>query len=331
MPRKTHDDFSKRYLAYLLDLFGQAEVSAEIFQNLQVDVMFTPTAPLADMQPLGLLGQLITGQALLEHFWEPPRQTDLRDCQLKLFWQCKILYNQACGQKQRLSEAQLPRLWLLSTSASKKLLESCRALPHDSYGEGVYFLADMTRSAIIALNQLPITPDTLWLRLLGRGKTREQAVTELQALPRHHPYRAHLLKLFHDYRRQLQAKSSLNTTEQELFMQLSPAYYEWERETLEKGRQEGLQEGQQKGRQEGLQEGLQEGQQKGLQKGRQEGLQEGQRLLVNSLLTTRFGTIDKDLSGIINKLVELSADQLSRFLLQASREELLAKFGKPNS
>jgi len=243
MPHKIHDEFSKRYLAYLLDFFGQAEVSAEVFQNLQVDVMFIPTVSLHELQPLGVLGQLVTGPSLLEHFWNPPSKRDIRECQFKLFGVHKNLYNQARSEKTRLTEEQLPRLWLLSTSASQSLLNSCGATVAPTYGEGIYFFAEVEKTAMIALNQLPVTPDTLWLRLLGRSHTREQAIAELRALPHHHPYRAAVLKLCHDYHQQLETKRQLNSTEQELIMQLSPAYYDWENETIEKGRQEGRQEG----------------------------------------------------------------------------------------
>ena len=95
MPHKIHDHFSKQSLAYLLELFGTAEVSYEVYQNLQVDVRFQPTVSAQELQPLGLLGRLVTRQALLEHFWNPPRKTDIRDCQLKLFLVQKVCYNEA--------------------------------------------------------------------------------------------------------------------------------------------------------------------------------------------------------------------------------------------
>ena len=38
-------------------------------------------------------------------------------------------------------------------------------------------------SGIVAINQLSETPETLWLRLLGQRKIRQQAIDELMALP----------------------------------------------------------------------------------------------------------------------------------------------------
>lgn len=37
---------------------------------------------------------------------------------------------------------------------------------------------------MILLNQLPPTPKTLWLRLLGKGATQQQAIQEVLALPK---------------------------------------------------------------------------------------------------------------------------------------------------
>jgi hypothetical protein len=50
-------------------------------------------------------------------------------------------------------------------------------------------------TAIVAINQLPITPDTLWLRVLGKGGTQRQAVEELANLPESHPFRDSLLEI----------------------------------------------------------------------------------------------------------------------------------------
>jgi hypothetical protein len=35
--------------------------------------------------------------------------------------------------------------------------------------KGVYFLADFLKTAIVAIHQLPVNQDTLWLRVLGKG------------------------------------------------------------------------------------------------------------------------------------------------------------------
>jgi hypothetical protein len=50
------------------------------------------------------------------------------------------------------------------------------------------------RSALIAIHRLPVTLDTLWLRLLGRDNVQKKAIKELMALPQNQPYRASTLR-----------------------------------------------------------------------------------------------------------------------------------------
>jgi len=52
---------------------------------------------------------------------------------------------------------------------------------------------------------------------------------------------------------------------------------------------------------------------------------EGQRVLVEQMLKARFGTLDDILSSVIESLLKLKPEDSSRLLLQASREELVAK------
>ncbi len=56
-----------------------------------------------------------------------------------------------------------------------------------------------------------------------------------------------------------------------------------------------------------------------------EGRLEERSVFVKNLLLFRFGTIDEALSRIIKPLLQLPPQDLSRLLLQSSREELLAK------
>jgi predicted transposase YdaD len=63
-----------------------------------------------------------------------------------------------------------------------------------------------------------------------------------------------------------------------------------------------------KGRAEGLREGLREGRAEGLREGRAEGLREGQRLVVERMLTRRFGALP---SGVRERLATLTADELT--------------------
>lgn len=168
----------------------------------------------------------------------------------------------------------------------------------------MYFLADALRTAIIAINQLPITEETLWLRLLGKGKTQENAINELIALPQDNPLRRNALEQIAIWRVNIQLNQNSTQDDRELLMTLSPAYLEWREATFQEGKLTGKQEG------------------------RQEGTLEERGSFITDLLKVRFGVLDDALSGIIPRLLELPREDVVRMILQLSREDLLARFSQ---
>jgi len=62
-------------------------------------------------------------------------------------------------------------------------LEHFGSSTNAEWGEGVYFL-----------------PDTLWLRLLGKGKTQQQAINEVIAFDNRDPRRSSILKLLANWK-----------------------------------------------------------------------------------------------------------------------------------
>jgi hypothetical protein len=121
----------------------------------------------------------------------------------------------------------LPKLWILTPTLSDRLLESVGAkLDVERGGEGIYVLPSGLKTGIIVIHQLPQTPETLWFRLLGKGKVQERAIAEVAALPMNHPCRDNVLDLLGNLRVTLEAKVNIEPEERELIMQLSPLYLE---------------------------------------------------------------------------------------------------------
>ncbi|MCC5668390.1 hypothetical protein LC653_32185 [Nostoc sp. CHAB 5784] len=57
--------------------------------------------------------------------------------------------------------------------------------------------------------------------------------------------------------------------------------------------------------------------------------QQGQRDVVENLLRFRFGSVDEELSRVVDSLLQLTPDDFARVLLELStlsREELLTRF-----
>ncbi|NER99161.1 MAG: hypothetical protein F6J86_35950, partial [Symploca sp. SIO1B1] len=71
------------------------------------------------------------------------------------------------------------------------------------------------------IDQLPITRQTLWLRVLGKGETQRQAVSELEKLPAGEPLREEILELMAKWHISLQKSENLTQEAQELLMNLS--------------------------------------------------------------------------------------------------------------
>ncbi|MBE9074106.1 hypothetical protein IQ242_16625, partial [Microcystis sp. LEGE 08355] len=137
---------------------------------------------------------------------------------------------------------------------------------------------------------------TLWLRVLGKGGTQKRAVEELVELPERNPFRENLLEILANWRKNLELRDNLSTEEQEVIMNLSPAYLkqreEWKLE------------------------------------GKQEGTLEGQLSLIATLLGGRFGSLDSELSSLVEKIAQLPISERTGLLLSLanlSREELLKR------
>ncbi len=277
----------------------------------QVDVYFSP-APNIETSPqrqvLGLLGQMALSTCLFEPFRNQPSWAEVRNCLIKLFSIQADVLRQARREETSVVEDNLPRLWILAPSCSERLLEAFGAKldEAENWPVGIYFLPVGMRAALVAINQLPSTQETLLLRLLGKGETQRKAVDEVLALPVGHPLRADILEILASWRISLQLSQNLTDEQEEIAMKLSEAYLRWREETLEEGRVEGLQEGR--------------------IEGRSEGLQEERRATIVNLLRVKFGSLDEELLGIIEPLLQLSPAEYTPLLLNLSREELLAQF-----
>ena len=162
------------------------------------------------------------------------------------------------------------------------------------------------KAAIIAIHQLPCTPETLWLRVLGKGNVQQRAVVELRELPSDHVFRLNGLELLYNLRRILEVRQDIDREYRELIMELSPLYLQ----RLEDATQRGIQQG--------------------IEQGIQQGIQRNQRLMVESMLQVKFGEIDEELAQIIEPLIQLEILDRTRMIMQLDRSELLARFDAQN-
>ncbi|MFB2839789.1 hypothetical protein [Floridanema evergladense] len=299
-----YDQFAKDYLKELLSPLGEVETSRSIGSEVrEIDVLFTPRGEVAPPTELGLLGRLATTAAIFEPYRNAINLGDVRSCIDKLLDVFAFLERQARRNNTPVEERELPFLWIISPTASEALLTGFGAkLELHNWGSGVYVLPTHWKTGIVVIHQLPKTEETLWLRLLGKGRVQQQAINELAKLPENDPWRVVVLELLSNLKTILEVSQNLAPEEQDLIMQLSPLY------------------------EQRLAEATQQGIEQGIERGIEQGVRQGQRMFVENLLRAKFGELDEELIGIIESLLALPPADSTVLLLQLSREELLARF-----
>lgn len=287
-PHQPHDKFAKEFLEELLAPLGEVKINREVTDVTRfVDVLFLPS-PQAQAESLGLLGRIaLLNTTLLEPFRNQPSRTEVRNCFMKLFTVIADSQRKAKREETTISEDDLARLWILAPSVSASLLADLEVkLDLEKWPCGVYFFQKCFRGAILAINELPVTEETLWFRLLGRGTVQQQAVSELVALPPENLVRRNVLEMVYRWRISVMTQTDLTEDDQELIMNLTEAY----------------------------------------QEARAQAVQEGQRQVVENLLRFRFGSVDEELSRVVDSLLQLTPEEFTPLCLELSREELLVRF-----
>lgn len=301
MTRFPYDRFAKDYLQELLSPLGSVETSKDVAGEVrEIDVYFAPSAePQIEKETLGLLGRFTESKAIIEPFHNAVAASEVRSCMGKLFDTCARIEREAKRNNTRLDEDSLPKLWILSPTASEDFLEGFNAeLDVENWLPGIYFLGDSLRTAVVVIHQLPVIPETLWLRLLGKGRVKQRAIEEVQALDVNNPLRGKAIDLLANLKTTLELNQNLDVEDRDLVMQLSPIYEQRLAEAIQQGRQEG----------------------------RQEGVENERRTTIENLLRVRFSTLDEQLSAIVEPLLALPPEEFTPLLLQLSREDLLRRF-----
>jgi hypothetical protein len=245
LTRFIYDEFSKDYLEMLFSDYGLAEAGKTVASEvLEIDMYFSPNSP--ELPPnLGLLGRFARTRALFEPYRNPVTVDQILDCLGKLIAVKQALRREANRQNQKLETAREPRLWILTPTASQRIIASIEGKLKPQWGEGVYFMTETLRTALVVIHQLPETPETLWLRILGKGGIQARAIDELEALPPNHPFKARTLELLYNLSRNLEITNSPIEEDRTLIMRLAPLYQQDRRLAMEQGIEQGIEQGRQ--------------------------------------------------------------------------------------
>ena len=236
MTRHPFDQLAKQLLEQLLSSYGEVEISKEIPGEPHfIDLYFSPKANVRPSRAtLGMLANMAQSAGLFEPFRNPPTLEDVESCLLKRLWLVSSL-----RRRQPLNPNESPLLWLIAPTVSENFLKGFGAKQKENAVSGVYEFAPSLKTVVIVVHQLPKTSETLWLRLLGKGKVQQEAVREVIALPEEDPRRGEALRLLSVWKITVETSPNLSN-EEELVMPLPQAFLEWEKQVEERGEQRGI-------------------------------------------------------------------------------------------
>lgn len=247
MTRTIHDQFFKDCLQEFLKPLGKVETDVKVASEVRaIDLLFTPeSSRQSNFNPSSLLEKFATTPAIIEPYRNPITAEEVRTCLSKALDLQTEQQRRAKREQKTLTQGDFPKLWILSPTISSSVITQFKAeLDLENWSTGIYHCPEGLRTVLVAIHQLPETADTLWLRLLGRGRVQIRAISELEALPSSDPYRERILELVANMIAILevrqQQQETLETEERELIMELSTVY----RQRLQEATEQGIEQGQ---------------------------------------------------------------------------------------
>ena len=233
MSRTPFDQFAKQFFESFLAPLGEVKVNFEVPGEPKfIDIWFSPSNQASiEAQNLGILTKIAVLPCLIEPFRNQPKPSEVRSCLYKLFHVQRDFERRAKREEETVQEEELPQLWIITPSASDDLLSKFGAFVREDWLQGIYFLPIGLKAAIIAVNKLPRTPETLWLRIFGKGVIQQQAINEVIGFDEDDPRRSTILQLLATWKISIEASDLIEQQDREFIMTLSQAYLEWEQKT----------------------------------------------------------------------------------------------------
>lgn len=244
MSRDPFDRLAKGQVKAMLQLVGKVETQVEVQSSmLYADLLFEPDpAKTHDLSEYGWFARIAEeGAAVFEFLHDPPNVEGLLQC----FSRALLL--RTARSKMGLTLHQ----WIFSAGVPKTAIDELGFVRDDDWEHGVYCLPRGFCVTLFVISELPKTRETMLLRLLGAGRTFNEAVLDFLRLPRESPEhgvaRDHVLNCLRSIR---YSERPLTDEEQELMM--SSAHYmdidELDARLRAEGEAKGRAEGEAKGR-----------------------------------------------------------------------------------
>jgi hypothetical protein len=251
------DDFSKAYTTALYQTKGTITTNVKVKsdENLEVDLLFVSNLQnLAWVtEDLGLFDKLmkVHPTIFVEHYSGYLKPSHIDRCGTRIDLYISGEQKEAKKHGVGFTETQKPFTWILATVCSKKILKDYAAMPDEDLGAGVYRLPPGYRRGIVVIRELPKTPETLWLRCLGKGDILTQAFGDIKDLPQTKRERNDIVEVCIKHFRYLTEKLVTSLSEEEAdFMKTMQEIDTIYQSEMSRARSIGRQEGEAIGRQE---------------------------------------------------------------------------------
>ncbi|NER37285.1 MAG: hypothetical protein F6J93_25515 [Oscillatoria sp. SIO1A7] len=310
MTRSPHDSFAKDLLSEVLKPLGKFQTPLEVRDEpRQIDIWFVPAnSPETDPSQFGLLAAIVRKECLLEPVRAGLTPDEIDNCVRRQLIFYGLLKRNAARENKKITREEYPGLWILCPTVSNKVREMFAAKSKEGWPRGVYFAPEGAKWAIVAINQLPETRETLWLRVLGKGSVQKRALDELRSLPASDRLRRNILEVVGMWYSTLLSIEEPTDEQEELKMELSKTYQEFREAIKEEGRLEGIE--------------------RGIEQGIERGKIQSRRQFIENFLTARFGILDERLTEAIGQLQQWEDADLTGLMLELSsldREEFLQR------
>ncbi|MCG8420646.1 MAG: hypothetical protein MJE77_22230 [Proteobacteria bacterium] len=239
--RNRFDQLAKAILGALLRPVAPVETGREIPGQVQIaDLWVEPDGEehAEVLERLGVLGRMIgLGPCLIEPFSQAPRVKDIRSCIRKQYTLDHHLVREA--DREDRPEPEFPILYVISSGKPETIIDKMELCKIDGWPVGFWQGREFDAFYLVVARLLPETPDTLFLRLLGRGITFREAVRELVTDPEHAWARRLLEPVLVAFRREI-PQDSMEEEDMKALRELEAVYADWEQRVKEEGERIGL-------------------------------------------------------------------------------------------
>jgi len=229
--RTRFDQFGKQMVRDAVEGRCFIETDAEVpADTRRIDLWVTPReSGVSPPDYQGLLGRITSGSVTLEFFHNTPSGEELRVCLIK-----HGEFRHFLSRRKTLPP--LPTQCVISSGRPDAGIDGLGFRPMTGGRSGIYESPPLLYTRLAVVSELPVTRDTLLMRLLGAGSVLKRAIAELQALPADAPERRLALPILLRLRLTVPTDPAQQTSDdQEFLMNTQDIVENWRRDAMEQG------------------------------------------------------------------------------------------------